>query len=153
MTYEIRVAQLQAQPGAVVRDHVTLDRLPAFLGDAFADVARTLAGQGLEPTGPPFGQYRPTDDGGFDVEVGFPTSRPARPEGRVETTVLPGGEAAFTVHRGRYEDVGAAYSAATDWMTDNGYRPVGEAWEVYLDDPLVTEPRTEVFIPCQSAHR
>jgi effector-binding domain-containing protein len=55
------------------------------------------------------------------------------------------------MHVGDYAGLGAAYEAATAWLTDNGYVVTGEPWECYLDGPEVPEPRTEVFIPCTEA--
>lgn len=92
-TYHVAVEGLEAQPAAVVREHVDLAGLPEFLGTAFSDVMRTLGAQGLAPAGPPFARYRPGADG-FDVEAGFPTSEPLVPAGRVDVEMLPGGPTA-----------------------------------------------------------
>ena len=151
MRYETQFVDLQAQHTAVVRGHVTVEELPQFLGGAFGEVIAVLDKQGLHPTGAPFGRYRPTD-GGFDVEVGFPSSDVVKPDGRVEASELPGGRVARTMHVGAYGDVGAAYESAIAWLTDEGCITTGEPWECYLDGPEVVEPRTEVFIPCTAAH-
>jgi effector-binding domain-containing protein len=151
MRYEMQFVDLQAQRTAVVRGHVRAGELPDFLGPAFGEVINVLDKQGLHPTGAPFGRYRPTDDGGFDVTVGFPCSGVVETTGRVEPDGLPGGRVARTLHVGAYGDVGAAYEALTSWLTDEGCVTAGEAWESYLDGPEVPEPRTEVFIPCAGA--
>lgn len=152
MRYETQFVDLQAQHVAVVCGHVAPDELPEFLGSAFGEVIRVLDKQGLHPTGAPFGRYLPTDDGGFDVEVGFPCSDVVKPEGRVEASELPGGRVARTLHVGAYGEVAAAYEAAISWLTDEGCVVRGAPWECYLDGPEVPEPRTEVFIPCTTAH-
>jgi effector-binding domain-containing protein len=149
MTYEIHLADLQQRPAAVVAAHVELPEIAEFLGGAFAEVMATLGEQGLRPAGPPFGRYVPTD-GGFDVEAGFPVDRPVAAQGRVVPADLPGGTVAYTVHSGAYDEVGAAYEATADWLTDNGLVATGGAWENYLDGPEVPRPRTEVFLPCAS---
>jgi effector-binding domain-containing protein len=69
--------------------------------------------------------------------------------GRVEPAVLPGGTVARTLHVGSYDTVAAAYEATESYLTDNGYEPSGPAWECYLDEPDVPQPRTEVFMPCR----
>ena len=72
------------QPVAVVRGHRVMEsEIPAFLGAAFAEVLGILADQGLAPAGPPFARYAMAD-GGFDVEAGFPATRPVKPAGRVD---------------------------------------------------------------------
>lgn len=147
----MQFVDLQAQHTAIVCGQIKPEELPEFLGGAFGEVIAALDEQGLHPTGAPFGRYRPTE-GGFDVEVGFPCSDVVKPEGRVEASELPGGRAARTMHVGPYGDVGAAYDAAMSWITDEGCIVTGAPWECYLDGPEVPEPRTEVFIPCETVH-
>ena len=151
MRYETEFVDLQAQHTAVVKGHVTTEGLAEFLGRAFGEVINVLDKQELHPTGAPFGRYRATD-GGFDLEIGFPCSDVVKPEGRVEASELPGGRVARTMHVGSYDDVGAAYEAAMAWLTDEGCVSTGVPWECYLDGPEVPEPRTEVFIPCETTH-
>jgi effector-binding domain-containing protein len=152
MRYETQFVDLEAQHTAVVRGHVRADEIPDFLGPAFGEVIVLLDKQGLHPTGAPFGRYRPTEDGGFDVEAGFPVSGVVEAAGRVEPSDLPGGRVARTLHVGSYGDVGAAYDATMSWLVDEGCVVAGEPWESYLDGPEVAEPRTEVFVPCEKAH-
>ena len=151
MRYETQFVELQAQHTAVVKGHVTTEGIAEFLGPAFGEVITVLDKQELHPTGAPFGRYRPTD-GGFDLEVGFPCSDVVKPEGRVEASELPAGRMARTMHVGSYDDVAAAYEAAMSWLTDEGCVATGDPWECYLDGPEVAEPRTEVFIPCETMH-
>jgi effector-binding domain-containing protein len=152
MRYEMQFVDLQAQHTAVVRGHVKAEQLPEFLGPAFGEVINVLDKQGLHPTGAPFGRYTPTEDGGFDLSVGFPCSDVVEETGRVEPDELPGGRVARTLHVGSYGDVAAAYEAARSWITDEGCVVTGEPWECYLDGPEVPEPRTEVFLPCETVH-
>lgn len=152
MRYETQFVDLQAQHVAVVRGRVGPDEMPDFLGGAFEEIIRVLDEQGLHPTGAPFGRYRMTEEGGFDAEAGFPCSDVVKPQGRVEASELPGGRVARTMHVGPYGDVGAAYEAAVEWLTEEGYVTVGPPWESYLDGPEVADPRTEVFVPCEHAH-
>ena len=150
MEYGVTLEQRPEQPAAVVRGHVTVEELPAFLGGAFGEVAAALGAQQLAPAGHPFGRYRLVD-GGFDVEAGFPSSAPVSAVGRVEPTVLPGGAVATTMHVGSYDGVAAAYQAVTDWVEASGYVVAGDPWECYLDGPEVAEPRTTVCFPCREA--
>ncbi len=151
MSYEVEFVDLQEQHIAVVRARVAHQGIAEFLGQAFGEVMGAVARQGLPVAGAPFGRYRPTDDGGWDIEAGFPVHGTLSAEGRVEPSVLPAGRAAKTLHVGGYAEVAAAYQAATAWLTDNGYVPAGVPWECYLDGPEVPRPRTEVFLPCHAA--
>ena len=96
---EYHIERLEVQPVAVVRAHVAVDGIPAFLAGAFGEVVEVLAAQGVEVAGPPFARYG-MGDAGFDVEAGFPTSGPVAPTGRVEVDELPGGPAIVILHRG-----------------------------------------------------
>ena len=152
MRYETQFVDLQAQHTAVVREHVTAEEIAEFLGPAFGEVIHVLDKQGLHPTGAPFGRWSIAEEGGFDAEVGFPCNDVVKHDGRVEASELPGGRVARTMHVGPYGDVAAAYEAAISWLTDEGCVTVATPWECYLDGPEVPEPRTEVFIPCTTAH-
>ncbi len=150
MEYAVTLEQRAEQPAAVVRGHVDVEELPAFLGGAFGEVGAALGAQRLVPAGPPFGRYRIVD-GGFDVEAGFPASSAVAATGRVEPTVLPGGPVATTMHVGSYDGVSAAYAAVQEWVGSSGYVVAGDPWECYLDEPDVAEPRTLVCFPCRDA--
>ena len=102
MSYDIEVVNLPEQPAAVVRARVAHNGIAEFLGPAFGDVMTVLQRQGLQPAGPPFGRYRPADDGGWDISAGFPVSDAVAAEGRVEALTLPGGPVARTLHVGDY---------------------------------------------------
>ncbi len=147
MTYDTELVELDPQPAAVVRASLTAAEIPEFLASAFGEVAEALAGQGLEPAGPPFGRYVPAGDG-LDVEAGFPATGEVRPTGRVEPCELPGGPAARVLHRGAWSDLPAAYHAALDWAEAHNYVPAAPPWESYLDGPEVQQPRTVVLLPC-----
>jgi effector-binding domain-containing protein len=148
-TYEIQLADLQEQHVALVRGHISITEIPEFLGGAFTEVPAVAARQGRHLAGAPFGRYRFAPDGTLDVEAGFPVSGVVTPAGRVEPSALPGGTVARTLHVGSYDTVADAYEAAESYLTRNGYEPTGPAWECYLDDPDVAQPRTEVFMPCR----
>lgn len=144
--YRITEVELEPRPTAVVRGHVDTEALPQFLGGAFGETMQALAAQRHAPAGPPFARYRMSGTG-FDVEAGFPSTGPVTGVGRVEAGELPGGPAAEVLHRGEYGAVGEAYAAAGKWLAEHRYSPNGDAWEEYLDEPDVAEPRTVVHMP------
>jgi len=81
-----------------------------------------------------------------NVEVGVELIAPCVLDGPVIRSALPAGEVAMTVHRGPYEDLGAAYESLTRWCADNDRAVAGPRWEVYGDwraDPA--ELDTEVY--------
>ena len=151
MESDVTEAELTERPTAVVRGHVPHDGMAGFLGEAFGAVMGTVGRQGLAVDGPPFARYGMADDGGWDIEAGFPVSAPAAAEGPVEPSSLPGGRVARTLHVGPYAGVAAAYSALTAYLGEHGLVPTGGPWESYLDGPEVAMPRTEVCFPCRPA--
>lgn len=148
MEYHVDRIELQQQDTAVVRGQVALDEIAAFVGGAFGEVMSVISAQGLGVAGPPFTRYGMLE-GGFEVEAGFPVSAPVKAAGRVVPSGLPGGHALAVLHRGPYDRVADAYSAAESWLGDNSWQPAGNPWEVYLDGPEVSEPRTVVHLPCR----
>ena len=144
---DVELVELEPQPVAVVKAHITVDGIPEFLGKAYTEVMGVLGAEGQQPAGPPFGRYERVDNG-FLVVAGFPTRAPISAVGRVEPDILPGGLAARLLYRGDYAGIAAAYDAAQDWLSDHGYREAGQPWETYLDGPEVAEPRTILQIPC-----
>jgi effector-binding domain-containing protein len=148
LTHEIELVELEPQPALVVRGHVPIGGIPEFIGGAFGDVMAAMGQAGVSPAGPPFGRYLVTPDG-FDVEAGFPVEHAVEPSGRVESSMLPGGTAARTMHVGGYDGVAAAYEAVSSWLYKEGYAAAGAPWESYLDGPDVPEPRTLVVAPCR----
>lgn len=145
--YQVAMDELRPQPVAVVRGHIEVAEIPAFLGDAFGEAVRVMTDQHLTPAGPPFARWRPTGEA-FDVDAGFPVSAPVTPDGRVEADTLPGGPVATVMHIGDYGAVSAAYVFVAEWLGAHGYVSAGEPWECYLDGPEVPDPKTLVRFPC-----
>jgi effector-binding domain-containing protein len=150
-THQIEQRELVEQPTAVVRSAVSVAEIPAFMGRALGAVAKALAVEGLHPVGPPFARYHRIGDRRFGIEAGFPTSRAVPVHGEVVPASLPGGAAAVLTYLGPYEEMGAAYSALTEWVADRGAEPAGNPWEVYFTDPEEQpDPRrwrTEIVMP------
>lgn len=148
MSYTVSFSDLQEQDVAVEHGVIQVQEIPTFLEGAFGDVAELAASQGGTLTGPPFARYVIDASGTFQIRAGFPVSEGLRPAGRVLLERLPAGRVAHAVHAGPYDTVGAAYEAVMAYVVENGCTVVGDPWEVYLDDPDVPEPHTEVFVPC-----
>ena len=123
--------------------------IPTFLTAAYSMVPATIAQQGLRLTGPPYARYRFEEDGTVDVEAGFPISGAMARTSDVGPGTLPGGHVITTLHVGAYEEVGGAYDALETFLSENGLETAGAAWECYLDEPDVAEPRTKVYQPAR----
>jgi effector-binding domain-containing protein len=150
---EITVVDLPEQHTAVVRGRAAPDTISSFLGEAFDAVCSVVPAQGLRFTGPPFARYWSMDETGWDLEAGFPVDGEVVAERGVVPSSLPPGRAARLVHTGPYDTVGVAWRSLSDWIVDNGYAATEAAWECYLDEPGVEQPRTVIMMPCSEPVR
>jgi len=69
----------------------------------------------------------------MEVDFGVEVSERFEPVGNVRCVETPAGEVARTVHRGPYDQLGAAHEAIHTWCAAHG-RKIGQAsWETYGD--------------------
>ena len=150
---EVKETRLVAQPTVVVRAKVHPERLAPVMGKLFPEVMAFVQASAAEPAGPPFSRYLCMKEEEWEIACGIGVSRPLPGDGQVEASELPGGAAVTTMHRGRYEALGASWAALQRWVEDNGKVPTEAPWELYWTDPgTVKDPaewRTEIVIPVQ----
>jgi effector-binding domain-containing protein len=145
------------QATLVLRGKVAAAEIPIFLGRAYTEVAEHIGWSGLDFAGPPFARFRPLDGESreFEVEAGFPVDRVAEGAGEVVVSSLPEAEVAVVNYLGHYAEMKPAYDAIESWITAQGGRAEGPAWEVYYSDPDVDpDPknwRTEIVQPYRIA--
>lgn len=130
-----QIVQHDAQQTAVI--HLTLppQEMPHVMGAAIQELIGAIAAQQAGPVGPMYTYHRrnPTDT--FDLEVGFPVSKPIAPAGRVQPGQIPAARVARTVYRGGYEGLGNAWGEFMGWIRDNGHRSAETLWERYVAGP------------------
>jgi effector-binding domain-containing protein len=88
--------------------------------------------------------------GDMDVEIVMPIKERAQPPEGIQIRVLEGGDVAFTIHTGPYDQIGPAYRALTEWIPSNGFQFAGLPREFYLNDPKDVgeeEALTEIQFP------
>jgi effector-binding domain-containing protein len=151
MTYVITTRDLAQQPVVSIRERRVQQAIPEFLGGAFDELFGTLGLLAAAPAGPPSVIYHEFGPDGIDAEVCVPVDRGVKATGRMGYRVLPSMTVAWTLHLGRYEDLGAAYAAVTDWIKGRGFEATGPVQERYLNGPgehvSPEDYRTEVEIP------
>jgi effector-binding domain-containing protein len=151
MDYVIATRELARQPIVSIRDRRRQADIPGFLGEAFGELFGRLELLGVKPAGHPFVIYHEFGADGIDAEVCVPVAGSVAAAGRIQARLLPAMSVANTMLVGRYEDLGAAYGALTEWVLRNGLEPAGPVQERYLNGPgdLVppSEYRTEVEVP------
>ncbi|MFC4945330.1 GyrI-like domain-containing protein [Pseudonocardia sp. GCM10023141] len=142
MGYVIHSAVADAQPTAVLAAATTWPEFGGLWKALLDEVHREVHWFGDGRTGRNVMLYL---DNQPHVEVGVLLEHPARLDGRVTRSELPGGRVATTVHRGPYETVGAAHDAVLQWAAAHDERLPGPRWEIYghwYSDPALLE--TEV---------
>lgn len=150
--YQVVIKKVEPQLIASIRAI-----LPTYgdLGQLYGEIFGYLNSQGIHiPAGPTLFICYDTEFKEKDVyvEAGVPVSNAIPGAGRVSVYELPGMEqAACTIYKGPYENIGEAYSAIMSWTEDNGYQITGPDRELYLTSPADTsDPNqyvTEVQFP------
>ncbi|HTS49736.1 MAG TPA: AraC family transcriptional regulator [Bryobacteraceae bacterium] len=154
MDYSITKTTLQPQPALVVRRTIKRSEIAATIGEVLQKIFLAAQTKGVALMGPPFMRCLNAGPGLMTIEPGMRVSGSASDVdlgGEIVWETLPGGEAATTVHMGKYEDLPEAYAAMEQWMKAEGLRIGGAPWEVYVTDPGdhpdPKDWKTEIFWP------
>lgn len=153
--YPVRIRSLEAQPILSWRSRTSLAEIIQNMGTIYGELYSTVGQLGVRPAGPPFfmcheAEFKEED---MDVEVGIPTERlVALP--KFVSRELPGGPAAYVLHVGPYDQIGAAYRSLAAWIYQHGHETAGPPRESYLvgkrqmENPA--EYRTELLWPLRA---
>jgi effector-binding domain-containing protein len=117
MGSDVKVMTVAERPTAVVAAVTTWQEFPARWKPMLDQVYACLRRHGSARQGCNVMFYR--DDPPY-AEVGVELISPCALDHPVVRSALPGGETAMTVHRGPYENLGAAHAAVTRWCADAG---------------------------------
>lgn len=133
VNYTLTLKRVEPQLVASVRDVATAYTIGSLYREVFAYLERV----GVKPAGPIMAvQYKMFADRSFDIDAAVPLAEDVSgsEDGRVKVWTLPGIEqAACTVHRGDFSDVGQAYRAIMGWLEENSYTKTGPVRAVYLE--------------------
>jgi effector-binding domain-containing protein len=143
---ELRV--LKPQPSLSIRLRTNAEALPEVFAKGYSDIAGYLDKWNSEPAGAPFAIYYNLDTRNLDVEFGFPVSVSLSGIDNIRPSQTPSGKSVFCLHIGPYIDVEPSYRALTEWIKDYGYEAAGIVYEVYLNDPVDSDPEklnTQVY--------
>lgn len=150
MSYSIRIKTLTPQRFVALRSTTLRENLSSTLSRLFEEMWAFLNRQESVTIGPAIARYHSYSDL-VDVEAGFPVNEVIEAPPPFLCGELPAGQAATTIHTGRYDGLVAAHAAVQDWLAENGRAPAGAPWEIYWVDPSHVESplelRTEVVWP------
>jgi effector-binding domain-containing protein len=144
--YQVGLQTVAACPTAVVALATTWAEFPRIWRRMLDEVYAFVRGGGAVQDGQNVMLYR---DDVPNVEVGVQVAGPFAAAGRVIPSCLPAGLVATTVHRGPYEELGAAHRAVLAWCAAGGHRLPGTRWEIYGDwreDPAELETQVSYLI-------
>lgn len=151
MIEEPRITELDATPTASIRLTIPRKDMSKAMGAAIRELMSTLAGQGVEVTGPVYAHHLKMEPGIFDFEVGVPVARAIAPAGRVAAGERPVTKVAQTVYHGPYEGLPGAWDAFHAWVKRSGLAWAPDIWECYVvhpdADPDPAHWRTELNRP------
>lgn len=145
------IAQLSAQPAAVIHITVPRSEIQNVMGPGYSELMDTIAAQGIAPAGPWFTHHLSMNPETFDFELGVPVGAPIAPTGRVQAGELPAGTVARAVYSGPYEGLGDAWAEFEAWIAAQKCAPAPDLWERYVAGPESSpDPaswRTELYRP------
>lgn len=150
MSDACKVITQPAQQVLSIRTHTSIQELPQTLGKAYGAIEQYLGEIGEIPGGAPFVAYYNMDMQNLDIEAGFPVLKQLVGRGEIQSSVIPGGEKATCIYTGPYNEIASAYEELSAWITRQGYRASGVAYEFYLNDPAETPPQelqTQILFP------
>jgi len=161
MNREPRIQDRAAQHYAGIPKTVTMTSLSEAVDEAFPELFRWLAQNGLQASAPPIIRYFVIDMAAdLQIELGVPVAAPVAASGRIRPGVLPAGRYAVVRHVGPYDELAASNAALLAWAGAHGVvfdaqeTAEGSVWhsrvEHYLTDPSA-EPdpaKWEVDVAC-----
>ena len=135
MIDEPTIVRTPAQRTASIHLTVPGPEMPKHMGPAIEELMRTLAEQGVKPTGPMFSYHYRMPSDTFDFEVGVPVAQPVKEAGRVRNSELPAAKVLQTTYHGPYEGLADGWSAFMQQISKSGHRPGPGFWERYVSGP------------------
>jgi DNA-binding transcriptional MerR regulator len=136
---------IPATPAIGIQDVVDLRDLLVWYHGALGELYATIAGQGVQPSGPSGGLFASElfhyDHG--DVTIFVPISGQLQTVGRVSPLVVPAAEVAVTVHDGSLANLCDTYVALGVYVATHALGVVGPVREYYLVDARATSDATE----------
>jgi effector-binding domain-containing protein len=124
---------------------------PRLLGELFS-VVMGPQGRNVRVAGPPMAIYHDEEYKEKDatVEMAIPIAGRLEVDEGVEIRTIPPMKVMSAIHKGPYNQVGAAWGRLFKYLEERGIPPAGMARELYLNDPGKTpesELLTEVQVP------
>jgi effector-binding domain-containing protein len=149
MTFDtFTVVERTEQPYVGRRETITMTTFNQ-IADTLPDVFGWLAGQRIDPAGPPFFRYRTIDmERALEVEAGVPVARQVEVSAPLIADTLPAGRYVAKTYVGHPDGLVDETARLLEWAKQQGLpwdvrdSPEGEAWGCRLE-LLLTDPSVE----------
>ena len=152
MDYKFELSEQPAQATLSIRTRTKMENLPQVIGQAYHAIFEYLNEIKESPVGAPFTAYYNLDMEDLDVEMGFPVAKPLTGRDNIKPSTIPAGKQLAYLYKGSYQGMAPIYEAMAQWMQENGYTPVGTAYEFYFNSPEEvpeSELLTRIMFPLQ----
>lgn len=142
MPYEVEVIDASPRLVAATKRHTSRSQIGDDIAGGFGAVIQAMGSEGVAPTGPPFVVYHDVidEETDGDIEMCVPVAKAITDTADVYGCEVAGGPVATTLHRGPYQEIGAAYHTLTGWISEHGHEIAGPPREIYLNDPHTVAP-------------
>lgn len=150
---KIEEKDIAATPYLFVKATATGENISNVIGESYGKVGMAMGKQKLTQAGAPFCIYYKWENNNFEFDAGIPTSGAGKDDGEVKGGELKAGKAVVATYFGPYEGTAKAHEAVDAYMKEKGLKAIGNAWEVYANDPgVVKDPakyQTDVYYRIQ----
>lgn len=150
---KIEEKDIAATPYMFVKATSTGENISNVIGESYGKVGEAMGKQKLTQAGAPFCIYYKWENNNFEFDAGIPSSGAGKDDGEVKAGELKAGKAVVATYFGPYEGTAKAHEAVDAYMKEKGLTPIGNAWEVYANDPMVVKDpakfQTDVYYRIQ----
>lgn len=146
---DIVLLDMTEQPALCISVRTRVEELPKVIGESYGRICTFMASLNALPAEVPFVYYRNMDMQNLDVQMGFPVATAYSGSGDIEYCPVPAGKKIFCMYRGPYSQMAPVYDEMAAWIAQNGFEPIGTAYEHYYNGPETLEEDflTKIVMP------
>ena len=153
---EFNIVSVDSQPILYVHRSSATDpgSIGACMGEAFGTLMGFIGQHGIARTGAPMSIYHGFGETEAIFDVALPVAAAdaerAAGHGDIKGGATHAGQALKAVHVGPYTALADTYNRIMAHMEQEGLKPSGPCWEIYMNDPDTTPEEdliTEIYFP------